>query len=73
MSTVVDQERATEPLPLSRVSSTASSAAEARVLGDLARAGQRLAENAPPLTAEQVDRVVAILRMSDDVGLKNIA
>jgi hypothetical protein len=36
---------------------------------------KRLAEDAPPLTSEQVDRIVAILRLSDgdDTQLQHIA
>ncbi|WP_127097463.1 hypothetical protein [Brachybacterium saurashtrense] len=40
---------------------------ETDVLAALKEAGKELAKDAPPLTSEQVDRVVAILRLSDEV------
>lgn len=75
MTTVVDKKKATESLSPSIASSTCGTPASLDVIAALTKAGERLAENAPPLTSEQVDRVVAILRLSDGGGmeLKNIA
>lgn len=73
---MVDERKATELLPPSITPDTCGTpAGSLDVIAALTKAGEKLAENAPPLTAEQVDRVVAILRLSDGGGteLKDIA
>lgn len=72
---MMDERTATEPLSPSITPATCGTPASLDVIAALTKAGEKLAENAPPLTAEQVDRVVAILRLSDGGGteLKDIA
>lgn len=66
---------ATEPQSPSVESSTCGTSVSSNVIASLTKAGDRRAEDAPPLTSEQVDRIVAILRLSggDDTQLQHIA
>lgn len=65
MTTVIDDKETTETLSPPVASITDEPQEPPRFLAALKKAGERLAENAPPLTSEQVDRIVAILRMSE--------
>jgi hypothetical protein len=75
MTTMMDEREATEPQSPSVESPTCGTSVSSNVIASLTKAGERLAENAPPLTSEQVDRIVAILRLSDgdDAQLQHIA
>ncbi|WP_434598246.1 hypothetical protein [Streptomyces sp. A5-4] len=75
MTTVMDEREATKPQSPSTKSSTCGTSVSSNVIASLTKAGERLAEDAPPLTSEQVDRIVAILRLSDgdDTQLQHIA
>lgn len=74
MATVMDKRGATEPHSPPVESSTCGTSVSSDVIASLMKAGERLAGDAPPLTSEQVDRIVAILRPSDgdDTQLQHI-